>query len=156
MHFRWAFRFLCHLLKQEILVIFIDFIYSVLQSLFLLLIVLFVSLPHSCLLINIWLLIMLSLPLILHLLSQELSHILLVLLQSMKSLLFHYSLPHLLFIFIPGNHIIFKFLPLFYFMKHIIRHLIHEFLSSGFSLLHFSYSILLLFLQHSRVLILSF
>jgi hypothetical protein len=118
-------------------------------------VVLSVDFPHHGLVVNVLLLSLLSLLLLLHLSIQILSKSLLLLLLSSSSSILHFSLSPLLFILIPCQHIVLLFLFLLHLRYDTISHSIHEFLSSFLSFRHFLLPILLLLVQHPRVLFLS-
>ena len=136
-------------------IVLIDRFDTFFQPSFFLVIIFLILVPHFSLYINISLLICFSLSFFNHLLIQEISHFFLVILDSIESLLFHVSLVGFSFFFVSGNHLVLPLLLLIHLVEYVISHFVHEFLSSSFSILHFFSSVILLFIKHSWVFILS-
>ena len=154
-HFALGFGLGVHLLHQVVSIVLVDFVYSLLKSLLLLVVVLLVQLPHLGLLVDVGFVALFSLGLLEHLLGQVLSHLLLLLSLSLGSFFFKLSLSHFSLIFISAQHLVLVLLLFLHFRKDVVGHFVHELLSAGLSLLHFILSILLLFLKHAGVVLLS-
>ena len=154
-HFALGLGLGVHLLHQVVSIVLVDFVYSLLKSLLLLVVVLLVQLPHLGLLVDVGFVALFSLSLLEDLLSQVLSHLLLLLSLSLGSFFFKLSLSHFSLIFISAEHLVLVLLLLLHLLQDVVGHFVHELLSAGLSLLHFILSILLLFLQHAGVVLLS-
>jgi len=107
--------------------------------------------PHLSLLVNVVSIILFSLILVLDLLGKEVSHLLLLLFLFLGSSILQLSLSHFLLVFISGKHHVFQLLFFIHFGKDIIGHLVHEFLSTCFSVFHLLISVTFLFLEHFGV-----
>ena len=148
--------FFSHLLFEIVLVVLVDLIDSLLESLIFLLPVLFVCLPHSGLHVDVGLLVILPFFLLFHLLCQKHPHLILLLPHALSSLLLKLPLTHFSLVIVLCKHFLFEALSIGHLLEHIVGHFVHEVLRSLFPTAHLVISILLLLIEHGSVLLLSF
>ena len=134
----------------------IDLLDSLLKALVFLLPVLLVCLPHVCLDVYVVLFVILSLSLLIHLLSQEHTHLFLLKTHPLGPLFFQLSLPHFFLVVILCEHLFFEPLSVGHLLENVIRHFIHKVLSTLFSAAHLTHSVLLLLIEHASVFFLGF
>jgi len=125
------------------------------ESSFLFSVVTLVLSPHDSLLIIQGLLYVFPLLLFIHLLGQEVSHLLLLIPRSLVSLLICHPFSHLFLHLVLLYLVIFILLSLIHLLYHSVSHLVHEVLGSSLSSLHLVQPILLLLVKHLGILLLS-
>jgi len=147
--------FVLHLSLEEFGVLLVDLANLGSESVLLFVVILLISLPHLSLLVIQILLHIFSALFILHLLSKEVSHALLLSLDFLVFALVFHAFTELLLHFVPSNLVFLLSCLIVHLLNDSISHLVHELLCTLLSCLKFIDPILLLLVQHAGILLLS-
>ena len=143
--------FLAHLLVQEGCVLFVNLLNLLGQSLLFKLIVLFVTRPDHCLLVNVTLHPLLASLLFFHLLCQQRAHLCLFNCLSFSLLLLLHAHTHLALHCVTLHIVVLIALLFSLILNHSTSHSVHELLGTAFASLEFLGAVLLLLFDDSRV-----
>jgi len=146
--------FLAHLLVQESCVLLVDFLNLLSQSFLFELVVLFVTRPDHCLLVNVPLHPLLASLLFVHLLRQQRAHLCLFNCLSFSLLLLHHAQTHLALHCVTLHIVVLVSLLISLVLNHSTCHSVHKLLGTAFASLEFLCAVLLLLFDDPCVFLL--